>query len=116
MEILDPAALENLREMVSGDTEFIVELVNAFLDDAPKMLSDMRQALASEDATLLHRVAHSFKSNSAEFGAMALSSLCRELERAGKDGALSEAAELIARTEDEYARVKVALEAVCQDL
>ncbi len=116
MEILDPAALENLREMVGGDTEFIVELMNTFLEDAPRMLSEMRQALVSGDATLLRRAAHSFKSNSAEFGAMALSSLCRELEKAGKACTFSGVDELLARTEAEYAQVKVALEAVCQDL
>ncbi len=116
MGILDPAALKNLREMVGGDTKFIVELINTFLIDAPRMLSDMRQSLASGDATLLHRIAHSFKSNSAEFGAMALSSLCRELEKAGKTGTFLGVDELLTRTEAEYAQVKVALEALRQDL
>ncbi len=116
MEILDPAALKNLRDMVGGDTEFIAELVNTFFGEAPKMLSDMRQALENKDAALLHRAAHSFKSSSAEFGAMALSGLCRELESMGQNGAFSGVDELLGRAEAEYAQVKVALETMRQNL
>jgi HPt (histidine-containing phosphotransfer) domain-containing protein len=116
MGILDPAALENLREMVGGDAEFIAELMDTFLGDAPRMLSDMHQALEDGDATVLRRAAHSLKSNSAEFGAMALSSLCRELEELGKAGTFSSVDELLARAEVEFAQVKVALEAARQEL
>ncbi len=116
MEILDPAALENLREMVGGDTKFITELANTFFGEAPKMLSNMRQALESKDATLLHRAAHSLKSSSAEFGAMALSGSCRELENMGRNGVFLGADELLGRAEAEYAQAKVALETMCQDL
>jgi len=116
MGILDPAALENLREMVGGDVEFIAELANTFLVEAPRMLSNMRQALESKDATLLHRAAHSLKSSSAEFGAMALSGSCRELEKMSRNGVFSGVDELLGRAESEYDQVKVALEAMCQNL
>jgi len=117
MEVLDPAALDNLREMVGGDVEFMIELMNTFLEDAPRMLTDMRQALESGDAKLLRRAAHSLKSNSAEFGAMTLSEVCRELEELSKDGSIEGAEELIKRAETEFTnQVKAALEAVRQDL
>ena len=44
----------------------------------------------AEDAGVLRRTAHSFKSNSAEFGAMVLRDLCRELEEMGKAGRMAE--------------------------
>jgi len=116
MEILNPAALKNLLEMVGGDTEFIAELVNVFFGEAPKMLSEMRQALESKDATLLHRAAHSLKSSSAEFGALALSDSCRELEKMGRDSVFSGADELLERAKAEYAQAKAALETMCQNL
>ena len=109
--ILDPAALENLREMVGGDDEFLAELIDTFFADAPQMLLDMRQALESGDVAVLHRAAHSLKSNSAEFGGMTLSNLCRDLEAIGKAGTLDGAAELVAQAEAEYEKVRVALEA-----
>ena len=115
MGILDPAALENLREMVGGDTEFVSDLIDTFLDQAPQMLADMHQGLASGDVVLLRRAAHSLKSNSAEFGARDLHALCQEIETMCKTGVPVDA-ELIARVEDEFAKVKTALTAVQQQL
>jgi HPt (histidine-containing phosphotransfer) domain-containing protein len=108
--ILDPAALENLREMAGGDTEFLMDLIDTFLTDAPQMLMDMRQALADGNAALLRRSAHSLKSNSAEFGATALSALCRELEELAQAGALDGVSEKITQAEAEYAKTQAALE------
>ena len=116
MGVLDPKALENLREMVGGDVEFMIELMNTFLEDAPRMLVDMRQSLESADAEILHRAAHSLKSNSAEFGAMALADLCRELEALSKGGSVEGMDELVTRIEAEFVRVKVALQAARQEL
>ncbi len=116
MRVLDPKALENLQEMVGGDVEFMIELMNTFLEDAPQMLADMQQSLESGDATLLHRAAHSLKSNSAEFGATALSELCREMEALSKDGSIEGMDEFVTRAEAELAQVKVALEAARQEL
>ena len=116
MGILDPSALENLREMVGGDVEFMAELMDTFLEDAPRMLTDMRQALDSGDVPVMRRAAHSLKSNSAEFGAMALSELCRELEALSKDSLVEGMDDLVARIEAEYVQVKVALQVARQEL
>jgi HPt (histidine-containing phosphotransfer) domain-containing protein len=111
-KVLDPAALENLREMVGGDAEFLAELMDTFLADAPQLLADMRQAVERGDAAGLRLAAHSLKSNSADFGAMTLSNLCWELEGMGKAGTLDGAAKKVAQVEAEYERVKPAIEAV----
>jgi HPt (histidine-containing phosphotransfer) domain-containing protein len=110
--VLDPAALENLREMVGGDPEFLAELMDTFLAGAPQLLADMRQAVEGGDAAGLRLAAHSLKSNSTDFGAMALSNLCWEVEVLGKAGTLDGAAELIAQAEAAYEQVRAALEAV----
>jgi HPt (histidine-containing phosphotransfer) domain-containing protein len=109
--VLDPAALENLREMMGGDAE-LSELIDTFLEDAPQLLADMHQAVEQGDAAGLRLAAHSLKSNSADFGAMALSNLCRELEGMGKAGKLDGAAGLVRQAAAEYEQVKAALEAV----
>ena len=110
--VLDPTALDSLREMVGGDDKFVIELIDTFLGDAPQMLANMRQAVENGDMEVLHRAAHSLKSNSAEFGGTILSSLCQELEKMSKAGMLEGAAERLALAEAEYEKVKVALEAV----
>jgi HPt (histidine-containing phosphotransfer) domain-containing protein len=116
MGVLDPVAIDNLREMVGGDPKFMTELIDTFLEDAPSMWSDMHQALKSGDAVMLHRAAHTFKSNSSEFGATALSNLCRELEVMGEADSLEGTRDLLARVEAEFAQVKAELEAVRQEL
>jgi PAS domain S-box-containing protein len=110
--VLDPAALERMREMAGGDVAFLKEVFETFLADAPGMLAEMRQSLVQEDAATLRRVAHSLKSNSNDFGASALADLCRELEMMAKAGALDGAAEKLALIEAEWAQVRAALEAV----
>ena len=113
---LDRAALESLRETVGGDPEFLVELIDTFLEDAPQLLADMGQAVEQGDAGGLRLAAHSLKSNSADFGAKALSALCKELEMMGKAGALDGAVERVAQAKAEYERVKTTLQAMTQDV
>ena len=69
----------------------------------------MRQAVADTDADSLRRAAHSVKSNSATFGATALSEMCRELEYRARDGELAGADERIVQAEAEFARTGDAL-------
>ena len=60
--------------------EFVAELVDTFLQEAPAMLDDLRHALAARDADTFRRAAHSLKSNGNTFGALALGALARDLE------------------------------------
>jgi HPt (histidine-containing phosphotransfer) domain-containing protein len=111
-ETLDPAALDNLRQTVGDDEEFLAELVDTFLEDAPQMLADMRRAAESGDAPELRLHAHSLKSNSAEFGAMALSALSKQLEIMGKENQLDGALPLVDQADALYEAIKPALEAL----
>jgi HPt (histidine-containing phosphotransfer) domain-containing protein len=116
METLDPAAMERLWDLVGEDETFLTELMDTFLEDAPRLLADIRQAVEHRDAAGLYLAAHSLKSNSTDFGAIVLSSLCRELEEMGKTNTLDKAAETAARAEVEYEQVKTALEAARREL
>ena len=112
MEIncIDLAVFVNLREMMGAD--FMVELVDTYLQDSPEMLAQMHQALDAQDAESFRRAAHSLKSNSANFGAMQLSALARELEMMGRENRLGEAGDTLVKAEKEYAQVEQALEAL----
>ena len=97
--ILDPAALDGLREI--GGDEFLADLVATFLADAPPMLAALRGANAEE----VRRAAHTLKSNGATFGATRFSELCRELEEQARGGDLTGAPDLAARIDAEYVLV-----------
>ncbi len=87
MPTIDQATFEELKQMSGGD--FINELIDAFLDDAPNMLNNMQLALDTKDVESFRRNAHSLKSNANTFGAIELASLAKELEFMAKENNLN---------------------------
>jgi HPt (histidine-containing phosphotransfer) domain-containing protein len=81
--LIDRATFTDLREAVGA--EFVTELVDTFLDEAPGMLAQLRAALAGSDADSYRRAAHSLKSNANTFGARDLAGKARDIELAGID-------------------------------
>ena len=86
MPVIDQSTFEELKQM-SGE-DFINELIDAFLDDAPNMINAMQTALDAKDVDSFRRNAHSMKSNANTFGAMELGTLAKELETMGKENNL----------------------------
>jgi HPt (histidine-containing phosphotransfer) domain-containing protein len=91
-------------------------LVERFYQDVDRLLGEAREALEGGQAGDLHRAAHTLKSTSATFGAVALSAVARELEYLARDGVLEGASDLIARAEAEFAQAKAALETMREGL
>ena len=83
---IDMNTFNSLKDATGAD--YIGELIDAFLDDAPNLLAQMRSALTNNDAESFRRAAHSMKSNAATFGAMELSLLSKELEGLGRENNL----------------------------
>jgi HPt (histidine-containing phosphotransfer) domain-containing protein len=108
-DVIDQAALDALNEMTGGDPAFLAEMIDTYLDDTPGQFAAMRQALAGGQADDYRRAAHSLKSNSANFGALALADLCREMEEKGKAGALDGQAGRLTQAEAEFEKVRQAL-------
>ena len=79
--LIDMATFTDLRDAV-GD-EFIAELVDTFLVEAPNLLAALREAAAAGDTDGYRRAAHSLKSNSNTFGATGLGNMAREHELNG---------------------------------
>ena len=86
MPVINKATFEELKQMSGPD--FINELIDAFLEEAPTMIQNMQTALAVKDVESFRRNAHSLKSNANTFGAMELGALARELELLGKENNL----------------------------
>jgi HPt (histidine-containing phosphotransfer) domain-containing protein len=108
---IDPSALDALSETTGGDPEFMAELIDVFLADAVDLLAAMDDASAAGDAAELRRAAHSLKSNSATFGATALTALSRSLEDLGRAAELDAVGSLLAEARAEFARVERSLSA-----
>ena len=109
---IDAATFKALQETAGAD--FVVELVDTWLEEAPAMLADLEGAQAAGDAERFRRAAHSLKSNSNTFGAHALGAMARELELAGLAGAREMKPDPLAVLAQEYARVAAALKDLCR--
>ena len=117
---IDPAIFTELQD--TAGAEFVAELVDTFLDEAPQMLAELRAALArpagpsgpsgpsDPSADAFRRAAHSLKSNSQTFGALPLAELARALELGG----LPADATPLAALEAEYARAAAALQGLAR--
>jgi HPt (histidine-containing phosphotransfer) domain-containing protein len=109
---IDPTALGALVEMVGGDPEFLDELADAYLAEAPGHIAALRSAVERGSAADAVRPAHTLKSTSANLAALRLAALCRELEEQARAGVLVDAARRLRAVEDEFARAVDALAAL----
>jgi HPt (histidine-containing phosphotransfer) domain-containing protein len=104
---IDLPTFEALQQ--TAGVEFVKELVDTFLEEAPSMLSEMRDALTDGNADRFRRSAHSLKSNSLTFGAVKLGALARDLELGGLDAARKAGTQPLDALTREYAQVAAAL-------
>ena len=107
---IDVTVFENLKAMMGED--FIGELIDAYFEEAPQLIGQIEQALASGDAVVFRRAAHSLKSSSASFGAMQFSASAKELEMIGKEGNLAGSGDKVAVLKEDYVTVHDSLEAL----
>ena len=107
--VIDAATFSELQDSAGAD--FVGELVDTFVEEAPVMLAEIRSALDAGQAEPFRRAAHSLKSNAHTFGALALGALARDLELGGLDAGRASGA--IDRLDQEYERARAALKALC---
>ncbi len=107
---LDDGALSNLREL--GGDDFLGEVIDAFLADAPELIATLRRSLDSGTTEELRRAAHTLKSNGATLGAEEFAELCRTLEQRAKAGELEGGSQLVDRIEQDYKPLEEALSAL----
>src|SRR5262245_37198680 len=109
-QLIDQAVYAELRATTGA--EFVGELVDTFLQDAPRMLAELRSAFDDGHADRFRRAAHSLKSNANTFGAAQLANLARALELRGLDVEPPRNVTTLADLEAVYARTAVELKAL----
>ena len=75
-------------EQVDGDRELLAEVVNIFMEDCPKMMSDIENALDRADPEALMRSAHAVKGCVGNFGASEALEVALALEQLGRRGSV----------------------------
>lgn len=109
---IDAAALNAFRhDLGEGAQDILIELIDCYLREAPRLIQAIETASEEADAIALLRVAHTLKSSSAVVGALHLSELCKQLEETAHDPNPEHLAHQTQQILREYERVKRALEA-----
>jgi two-component system sensor histidine kinase/response regulator len=90
-------------ERVQGDEKLFEEVCQIFLEEAPKLLWRLQQAIAAGDAEEVMRAAHSLKGQSSYLSASRTFQVARELEEMGRRQNLSGAGDRLAVLEREMA-------------
>jgi two-component system, sensor histidine kinase and response regulator len=90
---------------VDDDRELLTELIEIFLEDCPKRLQELDQAVKEGNASGVRQAAHSLKGMVAGFDASSAHGLAAEMEGLGKAGDLSKALGLLSSLQLEFSRV-----------
>jgi PAS domain S-box-containing protein len=105
-EVLDTAAV---LARVDGDLELLQYIVELFLEELPKLMGEIRDAVARHDSEALERAAHTLKGSVGNFHANAVVGAAQHLETIAREGDLRGAREALAVLEREAERLKPAL-------
>jgi two-component system sensor histidine kinase/response regulator len=82
-----------------GDVELLKEIAITFLEDYPKLLAEIRDAIESRSAKQLEASAHTLKGSVANFGAAAVVASALQLEQMGRAAKLEQSSEVLRELE-----------------
>lgn len=118
-EIVDPVVIAGLRQLaMPGKSDPVSDLVELFLQEAPRQIEALEKAVAENDETSLARTfsaASALKGNASNLGARNLAALCDEIEQTARLWSLIDIPPLMDRARQELSRVKEALETITKN-
>jgi HPt (histidine-containing phosphotransfer) domain-containing protein len=112
-EKLDPAAI---LARVGGNVRLLQEVVTMFLDDCPRCLEEIQDAIARGDAPGLRYAAHRLHGSLSNFGTPVALDQVRQLEAMARAGDLACAADVYPILERASERFQQALAELAQKL
>ncbi len=98
-------------ERLGGDTELLDDVLQVFLEECPRMLEEVRNAVDGGDANHVRRAAHSMKGALLNISAGPAAAAAEELEELGAEQRLDESAAVLHRLHHEIERLEQALAA-----
>jgi two-component system sensor histidine kinase/response regulator len=114
-DVINRHALDNIRALSADRGDALVhKVIAAYVDDTPRHLLTLRQAIAGHDPGQLRKVAHSLKSSSANVGAETLAQMCKDMETLGRTDTTEGAAVILTDMEHEFQAVRHSLSAILE--
>jgi two-component system, sensor histidine kinase and response regulator len=109
-QVLDPDVICSLRDL-DGEGKLLDELATLYVADTVKQLKTLTEAIEDGDAATTKRLAHTLKGSCSSIGATGMSRIAADLQEVAQSGDLDPTQKLLAALEEEYDRVRHALDA-----
>jgi HPt (histidine-containing phosphotransfer) domain-containing protein len=91
---------------LDGEPDLVIELIDLYLEDAPRRLSAMQEAAAHRDWQSVKREAHSLRGSSGSVGAVQVAQACVEIEEIVCRSPDLDHAALLSRLELDFQRAR----------
>jgi len=107
--LVDQSVIRRLKEMAPDDPNFLKEVIEMFLEQAPEIIRDMEESYKKKAFELMGAAAHKLKGSSLNMGAKKLAEVCRELEIRGRSNDGSDGDTMIASAKMLFEKTSVEL-------
>ncbi len=109
-ETIDQVAVSRLLAMVGNDPDFVDELVDDYLAEAPQQAAAIRTALDAGDADGVVLPAHTLKGTSSNIGGVRVAEIARAIEERGRAGEVENVHAMLAALDVALIELTAALE------
>lgn len=82
-------------ERIDGDSEFLDELINSYVTSVDELTQNLKNAVASQDTSTVHRIAHTLKSVASTLGCHPVYITSFKMEKLASTDCMEEAIELL---------------------
>jgi len=96
---------EVMLERMGGDVALLEEIVDLFLEDGPRVVARLREAVARQDAAEIERTAHSLKGALLNMAADPVAALALEMENLGRGGDVARCGAVLDALEEKMNRL-----------
>lgn len=101
--------MDDTMERLGGDEQLFHEVVEIFLEDVPKHMAALGQAIAGGNTEAIERVAHTLKGELGYLGISEVLRKAREMEESGQKSDVRLAASLYATFEPELSELLISM-------
>ncbi|QDV88486.1 response regulator [Planctomycetes bacterium TBK1r] len=86
----EPTDWSKALELCAGDQTLLIDILEAFLEETPRLMNELEQALADADGQAAKRLAHTLKGALKALGLAAMGDLAFQIEQRATDDSLAE--------------------------
>lgn len=96
---------DEIMERIDGDIELLMDMIELFIADCPKLMSNIKNAIDQKNSNELKRSAHTLKGSVSNFSAQLVYDITLELEFMGRNNDMENAEEAYTKLEKEIERL-----------